>query len=185
MSEAFYWQVTDDINSTIRTISFPENTLMILERVPDRWLSDIEIENGLIFSSFQLDHDFNNWECGRIFNESFELYWQKQDSRFHAVYIGEKVELSGFYEDDSFDIRQIESKDIAYYLWGRKLPDGIDLVGKSEEDILFGELQIPRLLDYPIENNIDKESRVKLIVRHYLYNSTLKFYRFVKLEAVK
>lgn len=186
MAERFYWCVTNDVDSIVRSIELPEDTLMMLERIPDRWLSEPEREVGICFHFYQADEEFNNWERGRVFNEKFELRWEKQNGKFHVVYIGEKSELPNLSEDTSIKINQMESKDMAYYLWGKKLDnEALRLIGRPETENLFAELQIPRLFDYPIEKGSDKEFRVKLVVRHYSVHSTLNFYRFLKLEAEK
>lgn len=186
MPEGLYWCSTEDVDSIVQSIELPEDSLMMLELIPNDKLSESEKENGICFRSYQIDEDFNQWEIVRIFNEEFELNWEKQNGKFHVVYIGEKTDLSNFSEDTSVDIDQMEIEDKAYYLWGRNLNDEtLEQIGRSEDETLFAEIQIPRLLDYPIESKRDKKFRVKLVVRHYLLHSTLKFYRFLRLEEEK
>ena len=75
---------------------------------------------------------------------------------------------------------------MGYYLWGERMTAGtLKLIDQPDAENLFLELQIPRLLSYPVSNQHDK-SRVKLSARHYLNSETgtLEFYRFRHLEEV-
>ena len=107
MGQAIYWAKVEDIAQLIELITWPaDNTLMILERVPARWLSQEEIKTGLRFETFKPGEMFNQWERGRIFNPDGELRWEKIDHRFWAVYVGsDQTTLPEAFERD--DVREV------------------------------------------------------------------------------
>lgn len=116
---------------------------MFLERVPDRWLQPAEREDGIRLTRFDLQTDWDRWGRGRVFSDDWELRWE--DGR--AVYTGPERQLVGFRKE--LDLPP-ESKQTRYLLWGRR--------GEAR----FLELQVPRLLDYPLTSE-----RVRLVVAEW------------------
>lgn len=184
MTEQLCWGTAKNLRPIVSALTCPPESLMMLERVPSSFLSDDEREKGICLRVYDENENFEAWEQGRIFHDDFELRWEKRDSAFSTVYIGAKKmlpmpnvkPLSGF-----------EIQDESYYLWGEKMTaDTLKLIDQPKTANLFLELQIPRLLRYPVSNR-NAKFRVKLSARHYLNLETggLEFYRFRHLEEVE
>ena len=183
MAEHICWGTTENLFPIIRALACPPTSLMMLERVPSTFFSDDEREKGICLREYDAGENFEDWEQGRIFHYDFELRWEKQDSAFWVVYIGEQKVLPML---DKKPLSDCEIHDDSYYLWGEKATaDTLELISQLETTNLFLELQIPRLLHYPVSSKNNK-SRVKLSVRHYLNSETgvLEFYHFRHLEEV-
>lgn len=181
MTEQIRWGTTENLLPIVRALDCPPESLMMLERVPSTFLSDDEREKGICLRQYDASENFEAWEQGRIFHDDFELRWEKQDSTFTIIYIGEPKELPML---DTKELSDFEPHDDNYYLWGEKMTtDTLQSIGQPETANLFLELQIPRLLHYPVPNRNEK-FRVKLSARHYLNAKTgaLEFYRFRHLE---
>ena len=127
--------------------------------------------------------NIETWERGRIFHKKFELRWEKQDNVFVIVYIGEPTALPMLHTKS---LSEYNIQDEAYYLWGKRMSaDDLESMKQPKTIKVFLELQIPRLLSYPVSNQ-DGKDRVKISARHYLNSETgdLEFYRFRHLEEV-
>ena len=186
MTEQICWGTTKKPYKIIQALDCSSESLMMLERVPTSFLYDDERERGICLRKYDVSENFEIWEQGRIFYDDFELRWEKQDSVFSVVYIGKSKKLSML---DARPLSDFETQCNSYYLWGEKMTsDTLKLIGQSETENLFLELQIPRLLNYPVleRNEKSRVIRVKLSVRHYLNSKTgaLEFYRFRHLEEV-
>ena len=183
MTEQIRWGMAADLLPIVRVLDCPPESLMMLERVPSTFLSDDEREKGICLRKYDVSENFEAWEQGRIFHDDFELRWEKQDSAFAVVYIGEPKELPML---DTRALSDFDPHDDNYYLWGERVTaDTLESIGQPETTDLFLELQIPRLLHYPVSSK-NKKFRVKLSTRHYLNSETgaLEFYRFRHLEEV-
>ena len=183
MTEHICWGTTENLLPIVQALGCPPASLMMLERVPSSFLSDEEREKGICLRQYKASENFEVWEQGRIFHADFELRWEKQDSAFAVVYIGEPKELPML---DTRPFSDYEIHDDSYYLWGGKMTaDTLESIGQPKTADLFLELQIPRLLHYPVSERNEK-FRVKLSARHYLNSETgaLEFYRFRHLEEV-
>ena len=183
MTEQFCWGRTGNLLPIVQALDCPPESLVMLERVPINFLSHGERENGVCLREYDANENFEIWERGRIFYNDFELRWEKQDGDFDIVYIGQPKKLLML---DTKPLSELETQDNSYYLWGEKITgDTLKKIGQPKAANLFLELQIPRLLSYPVSNRNEK-FRVKLITRHYLNSKTgaLEFYRFRHLEEV-
>ena len=172
MTEQICWGTTDQLLPIVQALNCPSESLMILERVPSTFLPDDERQKGICLRKYDKDESFEAWEYGRIFHNNFELRWEKQSEAFTITYIGQPKKLP---MPNTKSLSDFETHDESYYLWGEKLTTAN----------LFLELQIPRLLHYPVSNRNEK-SRVRLSARHYLSTKigTLEFFRFLQLEEV-
>ena len=181
MTEQICWGTTGELLPIVEALDYLTESLMMLERVPSAFLPDAERENGICLRKYDISEKFDNWERGRIFHNNFELRWERQEDAFAVVYIGEPKRLP------RIDNKLLsEFQDESYYLWGEKMTaDTLKRINQRETVNLFLELQIPRLLSYPVSNGNEK-FRVKLSARHYLNpeTSALEFYRFRQLEEV-
>ena len=186
MSEVIQWAQLDEIQSTIATLQPSEPCYMYLERVPDRWLTDDERQNGLRLEQFAPEEDFNAWERGRIFCQTLELRWETLNGAFHAVYAGEPIDLPGFTRTEDLDLADKTIEERSYLLWGNRVPDDqVETVGvkKREDQQVFIEFQVPRVLHYPVS---DQTQQVRLRVREYLDPGSGErcYYRFLGLKEL-
>lgn len=184
MTEQICWGTTESLFPIVKKLDYPSESLIMLERVPNTFLSDDERDKGICLRKYDKDENFEVWEHGRIFHNDFELRWEKQDRGFGVVYIGQPKALSML---DTKSLSDFELQDDSYFLWGEKVTaDTLKLINRPETANLFLELQIPRLLCYPVSDNGNEKFRMKLSARHYLNSETgvLEFYRFLHLEKV-
>ena len=183
MTEQICWGTAENLLPIVQALDCPPELLMMLERVPTAFLPDAEQKPGICLKKYDTSENLEAWERGRIFHNIFELRWEKQGGVFVIVYIGEPTELP---MPHIMSLSEFEVRDENYYLWGEKMSEGnLKAIDQSEATNLFLELQIPRLLPYPVSNRGGK-SRVKISARHYLNSETgaLEFYRFRYLEEV-
>lgn len=186
MSEVIQWAQLEEIQPTIATLQPSEPCYMYLERVPDRWLTDAERQHGLRLEQFALEEDFNAWERGRIFCQQFELRWETTDGAFQVVYVGEPIDLPEFTGTEDLDLADKTIKERRYLLWGNRVPDDqLETVGvtKREDQQVFIEFQVPRVLQYPVS---DQAQQVWLQVREYVDpgSGVRCYYRFLGLEEL-
>jgi hypothetical protein len=182
MTDTVYWARLGDLNPIIQTLPQSQNSVMILERLPVAWLDDTMLQQGLRFELLDLAEDFNGWERGRIFNDLGELRWEKDSNHFQVVYVGAEISFSGFNRDDILNSAQ--PKPQSYYLWGKRLePEQLIDIGQPEDEELFIELIVPRLLRYPVTGT---GKRVMLHTVEYFEPATGKLlhYRFKGVETV-
>ncbi len=183
MTDQICWGTAENLLPIVQALDCPPELLMILERVPNVFLSDDEKKIGICLQKYDASENLEAWERGRIFHRNFELRWEKQGSVFVIGYIGEPTELP---MPHIKSLSEFDIQDETYYLWGERMSaDNLKAIDQPEATNLFLELQIPRLLFYPVSNQGGK-SRVKISVRHYLNSETgaLEFYRFRHLEEV-
>ena len=183
MTEQICWETTENLLPIVQALNCPSGALMMLERVPNTFLPNDERQKGICLRKYDKDENFETWEYGRIFHNDFELRWEKHDGVFVAVYIGK---LKALPMPNTKSLSDFEIQDDSYYLWGEKMTvDTLKLINQSEIANLFLELQIPRLLCYPVSNRNEKV-RVKIAARQYLNSETgtLEFYRFRHLEEL-
>ncbi len=183
MPEQICWGTSENLLPIVQALDSTSELLVMLERVPNVFLSDDELKPGICLQVYDASENFEVWERGRIFYNSFELRWEKQDGIFVIVYIGEPAELPMPHTES---LSEFETQDETYYLWGERMStDNLKAIGQPEQTNLFLELQIPRVLSYPVSNR-GGQSRVKISIRHYLNAETgaLEFYRFRHLEEV-
>lgn len=183
MTEVIYWARLERLTEAVTALPITDETLMLLERVPVTWLEDEERINGLRLEPFDPTTDFNLWERGRIFNPTFELRWEQVDGSFQAIYCGQEVNLPGFQPAEEVDLSVLSSKIRSYFLWGTRVKeDDLELIGLPTSTQVFVELQVPRLLRYPVS---PQAKRIKLQVCEYRDTTgVLVYHRFQKLEEV-
>ncbi|HAG08197.1 MAG TPA: hypothetical protein DCK87_01330 [Desulfotomaculum sp.] len=175
--------VVKDISILIKEINWSLNKCyMILERVPKSWLD--KDQKGIIFQKFNYDFLFSTFEKGRIFDYDRELRWEITESgEFWVVYAGKDIILP---ELNSIPTEYLETSTSTYLLWGKKVTSEILKQLERNEKNLFIELQIPRILQYPVESETNKKTRVELKAFEYIDKETgqVIFSRFYDLEEV-
>lgn len=169
-------QVTD-LAPVISEVEWLEDALMILERVPTHWLSEDERENGILFRKFDVNQDFNSWQVGRIFDKEKELIWKWINMDCQIIYSGLALDLPEFQLNNA-DLERTDPID--YFLWGENVTSKIT---KGQPPV-FLELQIPRLLYYPVQCK-KKKARPVLKIVEYRDKATgqIQHYRFQCLEV--
>ncbi len=184
MGQAIYWAKVEDVTGLIGGITWPpDQTLMILERLLVRWLSEEEIKSGLRFETFKPDEPFSRWERGRIFHPEGELRWEKIDHRFWVVYVGsDQVTLpETFKRDESLQLGQ--PVDRSYYLWGKRInKEALKTLNRPANAPIFAEFTVGGILaEYPVDVPVDQSPKhLKLDVAEYIDPKTqaLQYYRF-------
>ncbi len=183
MGQALYSAKVEDIAAMVKGISWPADTLMILERLPLRWLNQADIDTGLCFERFEADTAFNTYERGRIFHQDGELRWEKIEQRFWAVYVGsDDITLpEAFSKDDSLSLDEPRSQ--TYYLWGKRLnQEALAILGQQQEAAVFAEFTVGGILTpYPVEAPPPgQQDQLALSVAEYIEPGTkeLQYYRF-------
>ena len=182
MSEVIYYGVETDLNALISRVDWSADTLMILEKVPAEWLDEEKRADGIRFKPFNAGERFTEWQVGWVFNARGELRWRAMENgRFQVVYIGTDIGLSGL---KSMEVNWESSEPVAYFLWGEKVTSDTLSLLEQKATNLFLELQVPRLLRYPISSNRDKRFRLKLNVVEYRDKNTkqIRLYRFHSVE---
>lgn len=175
--------VVKDIFMLIEEINWSLNKCyMILERVPKSWLD--KDQEGIFFQKFNYNSPFSTFEKGRIFDCDRELRWEITESgKFWVVYAGKDIILS---ELNPIPTEYLETSTSTYLLWGKKVTSEIlKQLGRNEKN-LFIEIQIPRILQYPVESEANKKTRVELKALEYIDKKTgrVVFSRFYGLEEV-
>jgi hypothetical protein len=146
--------------------------------VPTRWLSEEESKNGICFICFDMTIAFNQWQAGRIFDSKKEFLWQmNNDGQFQVIYTGEEMDLPelNLINEDWQDFQT------SYLLWGRSLNSTeLKSLRIQEDTTIFLELQLPRLLNYPVAVSQDKKHRLRLNIIEYKDKETgcIQHYRF-------
>lgn len=181
MNDCIYEGEVTDLLPLLTEIA-PNNAFMMLECIPTRWLDEKERQNGIKIEKFDAGINFNTWAIGRIFDDEQELTWMRNDAgKFLVSYTAQK--------DLTFpDLRRINtenwelSETVRYSLWGTNWQP--DETTKNQNTNIFLELQIPRILSYPVTCN-KPDARVMLNVVIYRDHDTghIQHYRFQKLEG--
>lgn len=164
--------LTDDLSIFIKEIEkdFESETWMILERIPERWLSEEECENSICFTQYK-QSDFNSWHMGRIFHPDMEFRWERNGQNFKVVYTGKPLSLTGLTPVNTEGWEKMDPE--PYYLWGKPFAGST----KTPEP-LYLELQIPRLLHYPILCEDKQRPTLAVIEYHDKTSGEVVHYRF-------
>lgn len=156
---------TEALADTLAALPVPVNALMFLEHIPSVYLEDAESQKGIMLTHYDAATDFTAWERGRIFCSDWELRWDQP----RVTYTGTPQSLGNL--EQTLDLRPYTKREASYYLWGRR-----------EQPGRFIELQIPRVLHYPVEAK--EKGRVKLRVAEWVDDAgELVTSRLVDLEV--
>lgn len=125
----------------------------------------------------------HRYSIGRIFNENFELRWQR--SPYHRVSIQMLCEDKKYSQDNFIAVEEFDTdKNTAHiFLWGTYTEH---LQNKHEfmvQKPAWFETRIPRPLEYPLRDE-DKPAHVQLKTLHYYQRDTrsLRTTRWLALE---
>jgi hypothetical protein len=137
------------------------------------------------YDRYERDVPLTYYSTGRIFHRDFELRWEKRGQIWQVVYLGEAREFSQLHVvDDPFPWQTRREKQ--YYLFGTPLQRG-QIPGLPDEENLFAEARIPRLLQYrPAPAGEEKKQRVCLVAYEYLNTvGRVQAFRFAGLERAE
>jgi hypothetical protein len=182
MGQAIYSARVEDIAAVVSDITWPTDTLMILERLPLSWLDPAGIDTGLRFERFELAAPFNQYERGRIFHEAGELRWEKIDHQFWTVFVGrDDLAIPAVFGRDPLELTEPESR--TYYLWGKRLSEkALTILGEQKKSPVFAEFTVGGILkEYPAPPPADEKlEQLVLDVAEYIDPTTrqLRYYRF-------
>jgi hypothetical protein len=198
--EILYHGPVDNIAALIAAFNFTE-AFVLLESIPQHVVA-VENRQNLLRFVFLSDipklDELENYTSGRVFDEDFELRWERVSGKTLGVFLGKKE----VYERAQKGTSEWKSsgdtlKTLApqppccYYLFGQLLADddreqmGLPVLVKEE---YYAEARIPRLLPYPIKpDNPKKKLRVQLDVIEYTDNGTgqVKLFRFSGLRPAE
>ena len=177
MTEQAAWAKLTSIAEVVRTLAWSEETHMYLERVPHAWVDDQEREQGIRLEHYDNATVFDSWQRGRIFNADQEIKWEQTGEQFHGVYCGDTPPKGFTPIPLGADHQRVQ----AYYLWGQRVKDSdYEKLGISTEISAYVELQIPRILRYPVAT---QPERVKVaICEFYAPDGQLCYARWCGLQ---
>ena len=199
MEEILYTGSVDDITTLLAAFKFPSQTYALVESMPQHMVKERQNLLRLVRLN-ALDNlaALTNFTSGRIFDEGFELHWDRTSGKARVVFLGAKT----LYENTLLAIPELEQDKEAlqnltahpryYYLFGQLLDAddrqrmGLPVV-KGEE--YYAEVRIPRLLRYPdlASDNAKKAQRVQLAVSEFSDKDTgqVKLFRFSGLRPAE
>lgn len=161
----------------------PVGTFMWLERTPTGYVEEQAREDCVRLARLDLGVDFDIWQAGRVFDARQELRWQTLDQQTHAVWCGTGPVPRGFTEQPHGGATVKEQR---YYLWGRRVkPETLRQLGLQSRpgESVFMQLQIPRVLRYPLEGS--REYARAVVREFYAVNGELAYARLCGLEEAE
>ena len=185
MVDCFLHAKLEQIGPTICALPWlvDAKALMLLERIPLSLLTETERVKGIRLECFDPTTDFEQWGRGRIFATQGELRWEQMDGKFWAVFCGESINLPSFTSEIAVELQpeKLTLREQSYYLWGKRVQTkDLPKLGLPPQTVAFVELQIPRILHYPVTSSA---KRVKLKMKeYYATDGALVYARFVGLE---
>ncbi|HXL03344.1 MAG TPA: CRISPR-associated protein Csx19 [Bacillota bacterium] len=156
---------TDDIRQFLEESHFPGSSWVLLEREDD-WFQEKDQEKIFLGT---LDKWFNteDWAKGRVFCQVAEVRWHYSNGGYQVIFTGNGHNASSL-KSAEINLTDCIVRDTNYLLWGERLRNPGEY-GIESEDSVFLEIQIPRLLFYPVPESTD---RVWLHVREFISKET-------------
>lgn len=181
MTEMLCVGPVEDIDTLIAECQFPPEAMFLTEKFPQHVVKREERQNLLRFRRLDATKQFAEYAAGRIFNQDFELRWEKTGNGVQAIYVGAERKLSELKVMHDLNLETYQTR--YYYLFGQRLePEELEQIGAPAQPGDFAELRIPRLLRYPVSGR-----RVQLAVREYIEETTgnVMLFRFADLKPVE
>lgn len=160
MNDVILQGFVDDIGQLLQEFNFPSESWMLLEREDD-WFHR-ECQEKIVFDFFRQQPDIGGWAQGCVFCRNGEVRWCKANGGYQVVYTGEECVSS--LKSADINLTKCEMQKTKYLLWGKKL-DNPEEYGLEVKGSVFLEIQIPRLLAYPVPDDVDM---VWLHVREFI-----------------
>lgn len=164
MNDVILQGFVDDIGQLLQEFSFPGESWMLLKREDD-WFQR-EGQEKIVFDAFQQEPDIWEWAKGCVFCRNGEIRWCKANVGYQVVFTGKEC-ISSLKPAD-INLTDCEIQETKYLLWGKKL-DSPEEYGIESGGSVFLEMQIPRLLTYPVPDDADM---VWLYVREFTSRKT-------------
>jgi hypothetical protein len=199
--EILYHGPVGNITALVAAFNFPEEAYVLLENMPQHMVATEDRKNLLHFARLnKIDNpdELANFTSGRVFDDDFELRWDRVSGKTLGVFLGKKEVYERAQKVTSEWKSCVDTlKALApqpprdYYLFGQMLADddrkhmGLPVLVKEE---YYAETRIPRLLHYPVKpDNPKKKQRVQLVVKEYTDKSTgqVMLFRFSGLRPAE
>lgn len=185
MEDILYTGSIPNITDLVNTRYFPAEAFVLFECFPQDIITE-EQRPGLLQFAYLNDvakGDINNSTSGRVFQQEFELRWEKDGNQYRITYLAEEPKhgLPGLTCNDTLLSGLEKHNGRKYYLFGTLFD--ASKAGRKDEDKYryYAEVRIPRLLHYPTQKNAQ---RVQLTVCEYVDEKSgcIQLYRFQNLE---
>lgn len=166
MSDVILQGRVDDIGQLLQEVNFHSGAWILLEREDD-WFQR-EGQEKIVFDTFSKKPDLEGWARGRVFCRDGEVRWYQASEGYQVVFTGESAFSPPSLESAAMSLADCNIQDTRYFLWGKRL-DHPEEYGIEPGNSVFLEMQIPRLLVYPVSDDAD---RVWLCVREFISQRT-------------
>ncbi len=180
-----------DVAALIKAGDFPRDAYFLAERLPQQVIVDPQERQDLLrFARLHEVIDDNviaDYTSGRVFDQDFELRWEKDaDGGYKVVYLGKERSIPGLEKDDK-ELKKLDRSKLLkhYYLFGEYLnKERLESMGIEPEEGYYAEVRIPRLLRYPA---LKGARRVQLTVCEYIDKETgrVGLFRFQGLQPAE
>lgn len=164
MNDVILQGFVDDIGQMLQEFNFPGKSWMLLEKEDD-WFQR-EGQEKIVIDAFQQQPDIGEWAKGCVFCRNGEVRWCKANGGYQIVFTGKGCVSS--LKPADINLTECEIRETKYLLWGKKF-DNPKEYGIESEGSVFLEMQIPRLLTYPVPDDVDM---VWLHVREFISPKT-------------
>ncbi|WP_376796465.1 CRISPR-associated protein Csx19 [Thermogemmatispora sp.] len=174
---------------------FPADAYFLGEHLPDAVVDDDRQMRRLLVRFARLNEMqqergpllWSAYTWGRVFTEEGELRWDGSEGPLlRVVYLGHERLLPARLREGCRLLTGVQRSQVSYYLFGER-PHQVKAqevgVGAEEEQRLFLETRIPRLLFYPAEQLQAKRIMLKTYCYHDLASGAVAYCRFAGLEA--
>jgi hypothetical protein len=150
-----------DIIALIRSYHLPLDAFVLCEQIPQHVVTDEQTREDLLRFALLDDEGIEaliaTSTSGRVFQEDFELRWEKDRAQYQVVYLGNERELPGLTRVNSLDELKKSERPGHYYLFGTILKTAQrNQIGLDEKGGYYAEIRIPRLLRYPYEAGTER-----------------------------
>jgi len=165
----------NDFATLIRTYKIPPGTttLMLLEIEPRYIVEPKARQDLLLFEKFHPEADFTPYTSGRVFHKQGELRWERQLTDIQVVYTGEREYQPKLNECEDRSLDGYDSVTRSYFLFGKRLDEGqIKRIGSTARSGDFAEVRIPRLLRYPLLEELKGADYIQLAICEYMDHTT-------------
>jgi len=132
----------------------------------ERWFCEGEDKPDFFNHLSELTGNASEWDKGRVFDDTSELKWERENSRFHLVWIKDQENIPDGWSKEKANLDG--SREIL--LWGNQ----INGQNKIDDKNKWYEKQVPRIFEYPSKNG----ARVYAFLIEYLLGDGSKYYRF-------
>ncbi len=179
MSTEVAWADLASVADIAHTLGWSDPAYVYLECVPQALLDEQLRRDGIRLEHYAATTRLDVWQRGRIFDAQQELKWELHQGTFRTIYCG-KHPPAGFTLVPLQSMREMTRH---YYLWGQQVKEkDRKALGLSSDAQAFIELQIPRILHYPVPANAG--NRVQVIMHEcYAADGSLCYARWCGLET--